>query len=102
MNQPTKIPTQGLHISEETWRLVDERVSMRRYPGQDQRLLQQLGRAIRESLKEDRQRRVTTEGEEVEILLTGDPPPPPRSLEEDVGVVQRGGGPRPAARSNHA
>ena len=29
------------------------------------------------------------------------PPPPPLSTEEDVGLVQSGGGPRPTNRSNH-
>ena len=28
-------------------------------------------------------------------------PPPPRSLEEDAGMIKRGGRPLPAAQSNH-
>ena len=63
-------------ISLETWRLIDERVSTRRDPGRDHRRLRRLGRTIKESLKEDRRRRVTTTGEEVESLLTRDPPLP--------------------------
>ena len=43
-------------ISEETWRLVDKRVSARRGAGVQARI-QRLGRAIRASLKGDRKRR---------------------------------------------
>ena len=57
-------------ISAETWIFVDERVSMRRKPGRDQRRLRQLGRAIWDSLKEDRRQRMTTAVEAVESLLT--------------------------------
>ena len=65
-------------ISTETWRLVNERVSTRRDPGRYQRRLRRLGRAIRALIKEDRRRRVTKEGEEVERLMTGYPPLPHR------------------------
>ena len=63
-------------LSAEMWRLADERDSMRRDHRRDQQRLRQLGRAIQASLKEDRLRRAKTAGEEVEILLTGDPPLP--------------------------
>ena len=52
-------------ISADTWRLFNELVSTRREPGRDQQRLSRLGRAIRDSLKKYRQRRVTTAGEEV-------------------------------------
>ena len=62
-------------ISEETWRLVDERVSARRKT-KDQARIRRLSRAIAASLKGDRKRRVETAGEEVETLLGADPPMP--------------------------
>ena len=55
----------NLWILVETWRLVDKRVSTRREPGQDQRQLKRLGRAIQAYLKADSQLQVMTEGEEV-------------------------------------
>ena len=60
-------------ISDETWRLVNERVSARRGAGLRVRI-QRLGRAIREILKGDRKRRVETAGTDVETLLGGYPP----------------------------
>ena len=63
-------------ISEVMWILVDDRVSGRQEPGRDQMQIRRLGWAIREALKEDRQRRAETAGEDVERLLTGDPPLP--------------------------
>ena len=60
-------------ISEETWRLVDERVSVRRGMRVRERI-RRLGRAIRASLKGDRKRRVEAAGTDVEALLGGDPP----------------------------
>ena len=48
-------------IYEETWRLVDERVSARRRTGGRMRI-RRLGRAIREILQGDRKRRVETAG----------------------------------------
>ena len=62
-------------ISEETWRLVNERVSARRGAGVHMRI-RKLGRAIRASLKGDRKRRVEAAGQEVETLLGEDPPRP--------------------------
>ena len=67
--------TQNVWISEETWRLVDERVSVQRGTGVQMRI-RRLGRAIRESLQGDRKRRVETVGQDVETLLGGDPPKP--------------------------
>ena len=55
-------------ILEETWRIVDERVSMRRGTGVHMRIWR-LGRAIRASLQGDRKRRVEAVGQEVETLL---------------------------------
>ena len=62
-------------ISEETWRLVDERVSARRGTGARMRI-RRLGRAIRASLQGDRKRRVETVGQDVETILGEDPPNP--------------------------
>ena len=60
-------------ISEETWRLVDERVTMRRKP-RARTGMRRLGRALQASLKGDRRRRVEEAGSEVETLLKEDPP----------------------------
>ena len=62
----------------EMWRLVNKRVSTRREPGQEQRRLRRLGRAIQAALKEDRRRREATEVENVDVegLLGRDPPLP--------------------------
>ena len=62
-------------ISEETWRLVDERVSARRGTGLHTRI-RILGRAIWARLQGDRKRRVEATGQEVETLLGEDPPNP--------------------------
>ena len=60
-------------ISEETWRLADERVSAKRGTGVRARL-RRLGRAFRASLKGDRKRRVEVAGKDLEALLGGDSP----------------------------
>ena len=60
-------------ISDETWRLADERVSARRGTRVRARL-RRLGRAFRASLKGDRRRRVEDAGKDVEALLREDPP----------------------------
>ena len=60
-------------FSEDTWRLVNERVSARRGTGVHARI-RRLGRAIRASLQGDRKLRVETAGQEVETLLEEDPP----------------------------
>ena len=59
-------------ISEETWRLVDERVSAQRGTGVHARI-RRLGRAIRAILQGDRKRRVEIAVQEVETLLGEDP-----------------------------
>ena len=61
-------------ISEETWRLVDERVSARRYPRYRQAFKRKLGRAVKASLVAVRKRRADEAGEEVEALVKADPP----------------------------
>ena len=66
-------------ISEEIWRLVNERVSARRGTGVQMRI-QRLDRAIRASLQGDRKRRVETAGQDVESLLGGNPPNPKEAL----------------------
>ena len=62
-------------ISEETWRLTDERAYAQRGTGVRMRI-RRLGRAIRASLQGDRKRRVETAGQDVETLLGEDPPNP--------------------------
>ena len=62
-------------ISEETWKLVDKRVSARRGTGVCMRI-RRLGRAIRASLQGDRKLRVETAGQDMEKLLEEDPPNP--------------------------
>ena len=60
-------------ISEETLRLIDERVSAIRGARVRERI-QRLGQAIRASLKGYRKPRVEAAGTDVEALLGGDPP----------------------------
>ena len=60
-------------ISEETRRLVNERVSARRDPQYGQAFKRQLGRAVKESLVEDRKRRADKAGADVEALVKADP-----------------------------
>ena len=60
-------------ISEETWRLIDERVTMRR-KARARTGMRRLGREIQKSLKGDRKRRVEETGTAIEGLLTEDPP----------------------------
>ena len=85
----------------ETWRIVDERVSVRQEPGKDQRRLIWMVCTIQAALKYDSILRVSTAVEDVERLMSGYPPPPPQSMEDDAGVVQSGSGPHPTALSNH-
>ena len=58
----------------DTWRLVDERVSMIRVTSRDQALIQRLGRAINAILKRNRRRRTEEAGEDIEKLLGVEPP----------------------------
>ena len=60
-------------ISDDTWKLVDKRVSARRGTRVQVRL-RRLGRAIKASLKGDRRRRVEEAWKAVEALLGEDPP----------------------------
>ena len=73
-------------ILEDTWRLVDERVSARWYLTRDQAQIRRLGRAINTILKEERLRQTGEAGEEVDQLLGADPPPQ-GSMAPDEGVV---------------
>ena len=68
-------------ILEDTWRLVDERVSAQRNPARDQTSIWRLSRAIVASLKGDRRQRVKTTGAEVEHLLGADPTMPREALQ---------------------
>ena len=63
-------------ISEDTLRIVNERVSVRRKPAKYQTRIRRLSRAIATSLKMDRRRRFKTAGAEVEKLLEADPSMP--------------------------
>ena len=60
-------------ISATTWRLVNKRVSARRYPLMDQSLIWRLVYAIEAILKKDWRWLVEESGEEVERLLGSDP-----------------------------
>jgi Reverse transcriptase (RNA-dependent DNA polymerase) len=57
-------------VSEYTWRLIDQRASMRRHdiPPDNQRV-RHLSQQIRKSLKRDRKRRTILAGEEIQALL---------------------------------
>ena len=61
-------------ILEETWRLVDKRVSARQDPARYQAHIWILGCAINASLKEERHRRIEEAGEGCERFLGADPP----------------------------
>ena len=61
-------------ISEETWRLVNERVSACRDPRKGQAFKRQLGRAVKASLVADLKQRADEAGAEVEALVGADPP----------------------------
>ena len=61
-------------ISEETWRLIDERVSARRDPRKGQALKRRLVRAVKASLAADRKWRADKAGAEVEALVGADLP----------------------------
>ena len=74
--QHTRERRKNRWISEDMWRLVDERVSARRKPAKDQTRIWRLSREIAASLNGDRRRRVETSGAELETLLGSDPPMP--------------------------
>ena len=61
-------------ISEGMWRLIEERVSARRYPRYGQAFKLRQGKAVQKSLAADRQRRADEAGAEVEALVKADPP----------------------------
>ena len=60
-------------VSDETWKLVYERVTVRRKP-RARTQMRRLGRAIQASLKGDSRRRVEEAGKAVDALLGEDPP----------------------------
>ena len=57
-----------------TWRLVNERFSVRRDLTKDQALIRRLGHVIKASLWDDRRWREEEAGAEVETLMGSDPP----------------------------
>ena len=61
-------------ILTETWRLVDERVSVRQDLMKGQSIRRRLGSAIKASLTADRRRHAEEAGEVVEVLVGADPP----------------------------
>ena len=87
----------GALISEETWKLVDERVTMRR-KARDRTGMRRLGRSIQASLKGDRRRRVEETGSAVESLLKEDPPNAKETWQRMKGWYQAAAkrGPPPA------
>ena len=88
-------------ISEETWKLVDERVKVRRKP-RAQTEMRRLGRAIQASLKGDRRRRVEEAGSAVEVLLGEDPPNAKEAWRRTKGWYQAAAKKWSAARSSYA
>ena len=77
---------QNAWISEETWRLVDKRVSAHRDPRKGRVLKCRLRRAVKASLAADRKRRADEAGAEVEALVGADPP-----LVQEAGTASRYG-----------
>ena len=61
-------------ISEDTWILVNVRVSAHLDPARNQVLIWSLSRAINLSLKADRQRHTDEAGGKIETILASDPP----------------------------
>ena len=61
-------------ISEETWRLIEERVSARQDPRYGQEFKRKLGRSVKSSLAADQKQRADEAGSEVEALVKADPP----------------------------
>ena len=60
-------------ILADTWRLVDTRISARRYPTHDQAPIRRLRCAINETLKADQRRSTVDSGGKIEALLASDP-----------------------------
>ena len=57
-----------------TWRLVNERVYMRRDPAKEQTLIRRLGRAIKARMTADRRWQSEGAGAKVEALVGANPP----------------------------
>ena len=55
----------NMWISTDTWRIVNERVSVRRDPARDKDHLQRIGHVVNASLREDGQRWTEESGEEI-------------------------------------
>ena len=72
-------------ISEETWRLINKRVSARRDARKRQAVKRKLGRPIKVSLAADQKRRADKAGAKVESLVKVDPP-----LIQEVWYHQKG------------
>jgi hypothetical protein len=60
-------------ISDESWKLIDTRLALRREAGHDQAAIRRLTRRIQASLKADRKSRVEKAGANVEALLQKEP-----------------------------
>ena len=84
-------------ISDETWKLVDERVTVRRKP-REKTEMRRLGRAIQASLKGYWRRQVEEAGTAVEALLRADPPNAKKAWQRMKGWYQAASkrGPPPA------
>ena len=57
-------------ISDETWRMVDERSALRRRPNHDRAEARRLDRRIQQALRADRKRRAAAAGEAIQASLT--------------------------------
>ena len=86
-------------ISEETWRLVDERVTMR-LKSRSRTGMRSLGRAIQASLKGDWRQRVEEAGAAVESLLKEDPPNAKEAWRRMKGWYQAAAGCHPRERTS--
>jgi Reverse transcriptase (RNA-dependent DNA polymerase) len=68
--QPTVQHPHQSWVSDFTWRLIDQRASVRRQDNpNDEPILQHLSQQIRKSLRRDRKRRTTKAGEKIQQLL---------------------------------
>ena len=76
-------------ILEDTWRIIDTRVSVHQHPARNQSLIRRLGCHTTTMIKADRWRQTETDGGDIKNTDIG-PPPCKGSMEQDEGVVKNG------------
>jgi hypothetical protein len=75
VERPTiQVSRRASWISDESWKLIDTRLALRRAVGHDQAAIRRLTRRIQASLQADRKLRVEKAGDNVEALLQKEPP----------------------------